>query len=123
MWKFLSWMNAGEDTKKISVQCRRIRDARVPEQGGKHGRERNPKHHDGGEACRARAIQFFDERAHDERRVLRLLPRQDAQDACLHGQIENSDAGDRYEYTAGNVFLRVAYFTAKVANIVVTPVR
>src|SRR6266404_7117491 len=85
-------MYAGEHAEEISVERRGVWNPRIPEERGKHGGERNPENHGGGEARRSGAIELFNEGADDERRVLRLLPRQHAEDAGLHGKIQNRDA-------------------------------
>src|ERR1700719_529161 len=73
-------------------------------------------------ALRAAAVKFFHEGADDERRILRLLPRQDAENAGLHGQVQQGDADDGNENAARDVALGIANFAAEMADVVVAPI-
>jgi len=46
----------------------------------------------------------FDERAHNVLRILRLAPRQHAEDARLHRQIQHGDSRDRQQDARGMFF-------------------
>ena len=122
MRKFLLRMYAGEHAEEISVERGGVWNARISEERGKHGGERNPENHGGGEARRAGAIELFNEGADDERRVLRLLPRQHPENAGLQGKIQNRDADDGNENAARDVARGIADFAAEMANIVIAPV-
>ena len=120
--KFLLRMHAAENAEEIAVERRGVWDTGISEQRGKHRSESDPEDHGSGEARRARPVKLFDESANDEGRILRLLPRQHAEDACLHGKIQDGDADYGNEDAAGNIARRIADFAAEMANVVVTPV-
>src|SRR6266404_886960 len=122
MRKFLLRMHTGEHAEEISVERRGVWNARISEERGKHGSERNPENHRSGEARRAGAIELFNEGADDERRVLRLLPRQHAKNAGLHGKIQNRNADYGNENAARDVARGIADFAAEMANIVIAPI-
>src|SRR6267143_591425 len=115
-------MHARKNTEEISVQRRRIRHARISEHRRKKRRKRDPQDHQRREPRRKRAVKFFDEGAYDERRILRLLPRQNTQNTRLHDEVEDSNSRNRDENAARNIFLRLANLTAEMADVVVTPV-
>src|ERR1700719_2306427 len=103
-------MHAGENAEEIAVERRGVWDTGISEQRGKHRSESDPEDHGSGEARRARPVKLFDESANDEGRILRLLPRQHAEDACLHGKIQDGDADYGNEDAAGNIARRIADF-------------
>ena len=53
---------------------------------------------------------------------LRFAPGNDAENAGLHGEIENGDAEDRKKNASGNIFFRIANFSTQVANVVVAEI-
>src|SRR5229473_1705759 len=115
-------MDARENAEEIAVQRRGIRHARIAKQRGEYRSEGDPQHHGGGEARCGGAVEFFDKGADDERRILRLLTREDTENAGLHGQIQQGDADDRDKNPAGDVPLGIANLTAEMADVVVAPV-
>src|ERR1700730_12527855 len=54
--------------------------------------------------------------------VLCDAPRNNAQQAGLHGQVQRGDTEDGKENAARNIFFWVANFAAEVADVVITPV-
>src|ERR1700732_2268007 len=123
MRKFLLWMHASENAKEISVERRGVWNAGISKQRRKNGSECDPQDHESREASRAKAVKLLDEIADDEWRILRLLPREAAKNAGLHGKIQNGDPDYRDENAARDIAFGVANFSAEMANIVVTPVR
>src|SRR5229473_3813883 len=115
-------MDARENAEEIAVQRRGIRHARIAKQRGEYRSEGDPQHHGGGKARSGSAVKFFDKGADDKRRILRLLPWEDAENAGLHGQIQQRDADDGDENPARDVALGIANLTAEMADVVVAPV-
>src|ERR1700726_1488572 len=115
-------MHACEHAEEISVERSGVWNARISKQRGEHRSERDPENHGGGETRCAGAIKLFHESADDEGRVLRLLPRQHAKDAGLHGEIQNRDADYGNENAAWDVARGIADFAAQMADIVIAPV-
>src|ERR1700676_2087256 len=103
MRKFLLGMHASENTEKISVERRGVWNTGISEQRRKNGSEGDPQDHGSREARRARAVKLLDERADDEWRILRLLPREDAKNAGLHGKIQNGDPDYRDENASRDI--------------------
>ena len=69
-----------------------------------------------------RAEGALDEQAHYERRILRFAPGDDAEDAGLHEEIEDSDAENRDENRARNIFAGVFHLAAEIADVVVAEI-
>src|SRR5580698_1808228 len=68
------------------------------------------------------AIERLDKRAHDKFRVLCFTPWYDAQNADLHCQVQSRDSENRKENSARNIALRIANFSAQMADVVVAPI-
>src|ERR1700676_532575 len=115
-------MHFGENGEEVAVQGGGVGHAGIAKEQGEDGGQGNPQNHCGEEQSSIFAVESFDEQAGQMVGVLRDAPGNNAQQAGLHGQIQRSDAEDRKENAARNIFFGVANFTAQVANIVVTPV-
>src|SRR5208282_842905 len=68
------------------------------------------------------AIQFLDEGADDEFRVLRFPPRYDSQNTDLHPQVRPADAENGKKNSARNITFGIADFPAQMAYVVVAPI-
>src|SRR6266403_138145 len=115
-------MHFGKDREEIAVECGGIGYAGVAEEERKNGGHGDPENHPGDEVRGAGAVEAFDEEAGDEGSVLSFTPGDDAEEAGLHGEINDRDAENRKKNAAGDIFFGIADFAAKVANVVVAPV-
>src|SRR6266481_2467078 len=115
-------MHFGEDGEEIAVEGGGVGDAGVAEEKRKNGGHGDPEHHPSDKVRGVAAVQALDEEAGDERSVLGCAPGDDAEEAGLHGEIEDGDAEDRKENAAGDILLGIADFAAEVADVVVAPV-
>src|ERR1700674_4894239 len=115
-------MYFGEDGEEVAIERGGIGHAGVAEEQGKDGGHGDPEHHPGDEVRGAGAVEAFNEKAGDERSVLGFAPGDNAEQAGLHGQIQNSDAENRKENAAGDIFFGIADFAAEMADVVVAPV-
>src|SRR5580704_15454693 len=115
-------MHFGEDGKEVAVERSGIGHAGIAEQQRKNGGQRNPQHHPGDEVRGAASVEPLDEKAGDERSVLRFAPGNNSQKAGLQSQIDGGDSENRKKDAAGNIFFRIANLSAQVANVVVAPI-
>ena len=65
-----------------------------------------------GEASRSLAVEPLDEQAGEIFRILGFAPRDHAEDAGLHCQIESGDSENRKKNSAGYIFFGIAYLSA-----------
>src|ERR1700757_1091373 len=94
-------MHFGEDGEEIAVERGGIGHAGVAEEQRKNGGHGDPENHPGDEVSGVGAVETFDEKTGDEGSVLGFAPGDDAEQAGLHSEIQNSDAENRKENAAG----------------------
>src|SRR5580704_2076999 len=70
----------------------------------------------------ASSVEPLDEKASDERSVLRFTPGNHSKEAGLQRQIDGGDSENREEDAAGDIFLGIADFAAQVTDVVVAPI-
>src|SRR5579864_9426690 len=122
MGKMFRRMHFGEDGEEVAVERGGIGHAGVTEEKRKDGGHGDPEDHPGDEVRGASAVEALDEEAGDERGVLGFAPGDNAEEAGLHGQIEDGDAEDRKKNAARDIFFGIADFAAEMADVVVAPV-
>src|SRR5882724_3125747 len=88
-------MHFGKDGEEIAVESCGIGHAGIAEEQGKNRGHGDPQNHPGDEVRGAGAVEALDEKAGDEDSILVFAPRDDAEKAGLHGEIQLGYSMDR----------------------------
>src|SRR5208283_6026569 len=122
MRKMFRRMDFSEDGEEVAVERRGVGHTRIAEKKREDGSHSDPQHHPGEKKRGLLAIESFDEEAGNERGILGDAPGHHAEEARLHGEIQDSDPQDGEENAARDILFGVTDFAAEMADVVVAPV-